>query len=435
MRLDIVLRTCSNSLLTSKQERVSGPNRELMMKKCFVSLVQAAKIPGVDIFLTILDDHSNERFIDFLRTEAQSIPHKIVDLDKRGYNNSAYEQFKVASECEGLVYIVEDDYLHEEQAIERMLGAYLHLMGEYNTSIVIYPFDCPLRYGKHVEETILHYDGIRYWRGVTKTANTMFTHYSVLQEHFKVFKKLAKEYPKVMEDDTINKLYYGKDNQNAPIRAFSPIPSVAYHLGYSTPTAIRTSHGSWEHLWNRIESWQLIQGWFYHPEFYQQVVATMPKVATAVEIGAWRGRSTCCLASLIKQSGKFIKLYSVDTWNGSDEQTHRDIIEDMPLDLFEDFKENVKMCDVEDVIIPMKMTSVEASEEFEDGSVDFIMIDGAHDYESVKQDIEAWMPKLAKNGMIAGDDYSPSWKGVVKAVDEKFGKKVNVAGTTWYVVP
>lgn len=433
MRLDVILRTCSNSLLKSKTERITGPNRELMMKKCFVSLVQSLKIPNLDLFLTILDDHSDKRFIEFMKTEASSIPHKIVNLKKRGYNNSAYEQFKLASECEGLVYIVEDDYLHEEQSIERMLGAYLHMMNEYNTQIVIYPFDCPMRYSKDLEETVLYHDGMRYWRSITKTANTMFTHYSVVQEHFKVFKKLALEYPKVLEDDTINKLYYGKNNTDAPIRAFSPIPSIAYHLGYSTPTAIATSHGSWHELWNRIEPWQLIQGWFYHPEFYRDVVNLIPSGSTIVEIGAWRGRSTCCLASYIKKSGKQIKLYSVDTWLGSDEQVHKDIIESMEVSLFEDFKENIKMCDVEDVITPMQMSSIDASKEFEDESIDFIMIDGAHDYESVKADIEAWLPKLAKNGIIAGDDYSSTWKGVMKAVNEKFGKSVNVSGTTWYV--
>ena len=432
MRLDVILRTCSNSLLKSKQERITGPNRELMMRKCFVSLVQAMKIPNLDLFLTILDDNSDKRFLEFLKAEAAGIPHKIVNLEKRGYNNSAYEQFKVASECEGLVYIVEDDYLHEEQAIERMLGAYLHLMGEYNTQIVIYPFDCPMRYGMP-EETVLHYDGVRYWRSVTKTAHTMLTHYSVLQEHFEIFRKLALEYPEVLEDDTINKLYYGKDNQEAPIKVFSPIPSVAYHLGYSTPTAIRTSHGSWEHIWNRIEPWQLIQGWFYNPEFYHHVVSNIANGSTMVEIGAWRGKSTCCLASYVKQSGKDIKVISVDTWEGSDEAVHRDIIKSMDSTLYDDFISNLKMCGVDGLVEPMRMTSVEASKAFKDDSVDFVMIDGAHDYDSVKSDIDSWLPKVRKGGLIAGDDYSKSWPGVIKAVDEKFGSRVSLHGPTWYV--
>ena len=66
------------------------------------------------------------------------------------------------------------------------------------------------------------------------------------------------------------------------------------------------------------------------------------------------------------------------------------------------------------------MTSVEASKLYEDGSLDFIFIDGAHDYKSVKEDVEHWFPKLKIGGYISGDDYA--WPSVSSAVDEYFGK-------------
>lgn len=51
--------------------------------------------------------------------------------------------------------------------------------------------------------------------------------------------------------------------------------------------------------------------------------------------------------------------------------------------------------------------------------MDFVFIDAAHDYESVKKDINAWLPKVKENGIIAGHDYE--WcDDVKKAVKEFF---------------
>ena len=57
-----------------------------------------------------------------------------------------------------------------------------------------------------------------------------------------------------------------------------------------------------------------------------------------------------------------------------------------------------------------------------DKQFDFIYIDGAHDYDSVKQDIELALPLLKPRGILAGHDYLPQHPGVVaKAVHEVLG--------------
>ena len=78
--------------------------------------------------------------------------------------------------------------------------------------------------------------------------------------------------------------------------------------------------------------------------------------------------------------------------------------------------------------------SEEAAKLVEDESVDFVFIDGNHFYESVKQDIELWRPKVKKGGMISGHDYGhPDWPGVKKAVDEIFNKVSLSSDHVWYV--
>jgi predicted O-methyltransferase YrrM len=64
---------------------------------------------------------------------------------------------------------------------------------------------------------------------------------------------------------------------------------------------------------------------------------------------------------------------------------------------------------------------------------DVVYIDAGHDYTSVKADIGAWLPKVRKGGIICGDDYISGWDGVIRAVDEAFGKVERIGNQQWYV--
>lgn len=55
------------------------------------------------------------------------------------------------------------------------------------------------------------------------------------------------------------------------------------------------------------------------------------------------------------------------------------------------------------------------------GSIDIVYIDADHKYDSVKADIQAWLPAIRKGGYISGHDYCAPWPGVMQAVDEAIG--------------
>lgn len=84
-----------------------------------------------------------------------------------------------------------------------------------------------------------------------------------------------------------------------------------------------------------------------------------------------------------------------------------------------------------------RMTSVEAAKEVEDRSIDIIFIDGLHTYEGVKDDLEAWVPKIKIGGIISGHDYNgmKRHEGVTIRVNEVFGKKNITTGpdVTWWL--
>lgn len=52
-----------------------------------------------------------------------------------------------------------------------------------------------------------------------------------------------------------------------------------------------------------------------------------------------------------------------------------------------------------------RKTSLEALEDFEDDSLDFVYIDGNHDFLNVIQDIQGWLKKVRPGGIISGHDY------------------------------
>jgi predicted O-methyltransferase YrrM len=81
------------------------------------------------------------------------------------------------------------------------------------------------------------------------------------------------------------------------------------------------------------------------------------------------------------------------------------------------------------VVTPLRADSVEASKTVADGSVDCLFIDAAHDYESVKKDITAWLPKVKKGGILAGHDWS--WHGVRTAVQELLPNAVPTNEDCW----
>jgi GR25 family glycosyltransferase involved in LPS biosynthesis len=171
-----------------------------------------------------------------------------------------------------------------------------------------------------------------------------------------------------------------------------------------------------EHYWKNDEIFG--ENWFTYPNLYENVVKEFKDKDTFVEVGSWKGRSSCFLAVEIANSNKNINFYCVDTWEGSVEHQDRDDLHQ----LYDIFTSN--MHKVEEYYTPLRMTSLEASKKFEDKSLSFVFLDASHEYEDVKDDIKSWLPKIKPGGILAGHDYYPDdcydwFPGVKRAVNEE----------------
>ena len=162
-----------------------------------------------------------------------------------------------------------------------------------------------------------------------------------------------------------------------------------------------------------------IEGCFDFSPVYDGIIEWGADGDVFVEVGAYVGQSSSHLAGAIKRSGKNISLFVVDPWPGI---------------RYDIFIKNMISSLVMDSFTPMRTNSIMAASRFDDGSVDFMFADGDHSFEYLSMEIEAWHPKMRRGGVMAGHDYSDSYDGVRRAVDERFGDDVIIHDGCWMVV-
>jgi len=131
-------------------------------------------------------------------------------------------------------------------------------------------------------------------------------------------------------------------------------------------------------------------------------VAKSLNEAVCVEVGTWEGdfsyellRHTNCK-----------KVYCVDPYKHFEDDSYPD-----GMNLLNQAQFDAKFATVNARFQPfgdrvefLRMTSHEAAQRIANNSVDFVYIDGNHDYKAVLQDIQDWAPKVKPGGWLCGDD-------------------------------
>ncbi len=187
--------------------------------------------------------------------------------------------------------------------------------------------------------------------------------------------------------------------------------------------------------------WYEIDGWFNWRVVQEEAVAHFPDGSRFVEVGTYLGRSLCSLGEVVERSSKSITIIGVDTcrgsgpegWRGKD--YHADAVQQGGGTFAGALHKNLLDCGFGDKIQLIISNSVAAAQLFSDGSLDWVHLDAQHDYESVKADIEAWLPKIKTGGWLSGDDYNEQkWPEVVKAVGDLLPQAELWADLQWRFV-
>lgn len=157
-----------------------------------------------------------------------------------------------------------------------------------------------------------------------------------------------------------------------------------------------------------------VDGWldYGEGELLYRLASECSGEGVIVEIGSWKGKSTIWLAAGSLR-GKRVSVHAIDPHLGSPE--HRS--GDHPVWTFDDFKANINMAGVQEMVVPIVETSEQAGAKFV-APVSLVFIDGAHEYEAVRLDFEVWFPKVVIGGIVAFHD-TIGWEGVKRLVEER----------------
>jgi predicted O-methyltransferase YrrM len=156
---------------------------------------------------------------------------------------------------------------------------------------------------------------------------------------------------------------------------------------------------------------------------YIELVKGIPQGSRVVEVGSYLGGSIATLAiATLHMNHQF---YSVESFTGNRDNT----VDGFPLPGLQKYLHNLKtvwpFLNINTVQLPSRL----AAQRFSPGSIQFLFIDGGHTARDVIEDIRIWRSRVARGGIIAGDDYN--WDGVRTAVQTEFPTHREAQGIWW----
>ncbi len=157
------------------------------------------------------------------------------------------------------------------------------------------------------------------------------------------------------------------------------------------------------------------------PELFREL-----KFTKGVEIGVEQGTYSETLLSGVPD----LTLYGIDPWLAY--PNYREYVSQEQLNGF--YEKTLKRLDKYD-FRAVRDYSENAHKFFKDGELDFVYIDGNHEFFYVAQDLHHWAPKVRAGGIVAGHDYRRNSAGYVNDVKDivpgyMYAKKIR----PWFVL-
>ena len=177
---------------------------------------------------------------------------------------------------------------------------------------------------------------------------------------------------------------------------------------------------------------RIVNGMFRQDEIrlLYRAVCSAQGPGDIAEIGSWKGRTAVVMGLALQDSGHTdCRIYAIDHHEGSDEHQERIARHGSTLPIFRD---NIRALGVSDVVEEIVADSVRGVRLLEERGIRLRMafIDGAHDEDSVRQDIRLFLPLLSPGALVALHDCEPGggFPGVWKAYQSELASRVTEVG-------
>ena len=274
--LTIIYRSCTNvNMLTQNKKRLFDEKKSeytfRALNSIIVSLNQAKKyFPKIEFDIVIVDYNSKKSDLNQMQKQLNKsyFKNSIISLNLNEFKDkikkvnaenkdvtenqvsnmsNIHKSLLIAKkQCNDLVYFVEDDYLHQKDAIGEMIFTYERIASQTNRELILCPTDYPYLYTK-IDSTNIFLGSTKHWRVVGETLCTFLTSSNMLQKHWDKFISMCQFEHKPFEQPLhdIYKLEY----------CLSPIPSLALHC-----TNVNSIYGlsptmNWKKIWEENEDY------------------------------------------------------------------------------------------------------------------------------------------------------------------------------------
>ena len=261
--------TNENKLLSQNKKRLFDKEKKEYTFRSLQSICKnithlEKEFSNFDIFLKIIDDNSEQDVTNQIKKICQknNILYEISNLNINDYSNEMkfqnnkrmlshnahiYDSKKYAKNSKfDLLFFVEDDYIHEEDALIEMVYSYQKISSQINDELIMCPADYPYLYIKN--NYTKNFVGFKkHWCEVDQSLCT-----------YLISKKTLVKYWSYYEDMFLNNYDpYEKPLHDLykKVKCFSPIPSLSLHL-----TNVNSSYGlsplkDWVQIWenNKIK--------------------------------------------------------------------------------------------------------------------------------------------------------------------------------------
>ena len=242
--LKIIVRTCTSELIMDQNKRrIFNEEKNEYTFRTLRSLIKSInkaslEFKNIRFNLIVTDTNSPKEDIYKIKEilNKSNIENKFQSINledfkdkiKPGYSKAKFSNMAnfytslliAKKESADIIYFVEDDYLHSENAITEMIFSYEKFNTIFSKDLVLLPSDYPYLYTK--DEATKIYLGEKYhWRLVSESLVTFMTSKKVIEENYNSLEKMGIEWVDPWEKP-LHDIY----NSNP---CLSPIPSLAVH--------------------------------------------------------------------------------------------------------------------------------------------------------------------------------------------------------------
>ena len=270
--LTIIFRSCTNvNMLTQNKQRIFNLNKSEYTFRSLNSIIKSLNyaeisFPKIKFELIVIDHNSKKDDLSQIEKQLNKSNFKnsiislnvdefINNINKINQKNENVTQNQISNmanihkslliaktKSDDLIYFVEDDYLHEEDAFNEMIFSYERISSQINRELILCPTDYPYLYTK-IDDTNIFLGSNKHWRKVEETLCTFLTSKNILQKHWDKFISMC-QYEHYPFEKPLHDIYKSE-------YCLSPIPSLAFHCTNVNSIFGLSPHMDWKKIWEK----------------------------------------------------------------------------------------------------------------------------------------------------------------------------------------